>query len=289
MILASLTLLLAAPPPAAPALQDPAPAPAENPPEPFPALRGRDKESAEKALLTLRRGKTPKQRQEAARTLAAIGRGAVPLILKGAFRFDEERMPELLAALDGCLAEADLGLAWKEHEGLGKKRVPALRRHLVRRIADSGCKDAVQRLLLLLEDEDPGVAWEAARGLAWRGRREALPVLHRGILERWSREHERIRADFAGLPRGPLSAAASSLLSRGSRDEQVAAVHLFELLGVAEHAGLLRRALQNSDYNLRLAAINACRVVVDGDPPLERPSVFEQVEMARTWEERLRK
>jgi hypothetical protein len=45
--------------------------------------------------------------------------------------------------------------------------------------------------------------------------------------------------------------------------------------------------LDTNDNTLRIAAINALRGIVDGEPPIERLAVFDAIEMAKTWKERL--
>ena len=103
----------------------------------------------------------------------------------------------------------------------------------------------------------------------------------------WAEQADAIRADFAAVERGPMSSKAAQLANSGRRKEQLAGLHLFELLGVKEHAALLLPALGESDTSLRLAAIDACRAAIDGDPPLERPSMTEIIERAEKWKKRI--
>jgi len=96
-----------------------------------------------------------------------------------------------------------------------------------------------------------------------------------------------VRDSFRGLPRGPLSGAVLPLLRRPDRAERLAAIRLFGLVGFRDHARVLKPLLDDPDRLVKLAAINACRAIIDGEPPLERPSVFRDIELAREWKERL--
>jgi len=49
----------------------------------------------------------------------------------------------------------------------------------------------------------------------------------------------------------------------------------------------IRKYLDDDDNQIRVAAINACRGIVDGDPPLEQLPVFEAIETAKKWKDRL--
>ncbi len=288
MILLTALLLLPGTPRLAssPPLQEPAPAekPARKPRRAFPRLSLSQRHAAEEALLTLRTGRTPETRAAAADALVELGSGVVPSCLAYFRRIGAERAPLLREVLDRALAEADLDLAWK---ALGRKADPAARAYLVRRWADSSRKDAGTFLAKALADPDPEVRWQAARGLAWRGEKGAVPVLHTLLQERWDQDRDGVVTDFRGLPRGPLSGAVLPLLRRPDRAERLAAIRLFGLVGFRDHARVLKPLLDDPDRLVKLAAINACRAIIDGEPPLERPSVFRDIELAREWKERL--
>ena len=51
--------------------------------------------------------------------------------------------------------------------------------------------------------------------------------------------------------------------------------------------GSIRRFLDHEDNQLRVEAINALRGIVDGEPPFENLLVFDAIEPAGKWKERL--
>ena len=71
------------------------------------------------------------------------------------------------------------------------------------------------------------------------------------------------------------------------KNKRLLGLHLFELFGEVKNSFLLRDGLRDSDTSIRLAAINACRVVIDNKPYLARPAMTQIIELAREWEKRL--
>ncbi len=257
-------------------------------PRKFPRLTPARKKKAGQALVSLWRAKKEEDVAGAREALIEAGPAVVPLCLGYFSRLAEknaDRVPELRAVLDKILVEKDLDLAWK---ATGKKTGLGARLYLARRTADSKRKDAAGWLEPLLKETAPGLVYEAARGLAWRGSRSALVPLRDYIRGNWTREHGRIRKDFEGFPRGPLSAPALPLLKAKDPKDREAGVHLFELVGIREHARSLQESLLDTDNQIRLAGINACRVVIDGKSPDDTLSVFQIISKAETWLQRLK-
>ncbi|MFQ5747832.1 MAG: hypothetical protein ACE5H3_00045 [Planctomycetota bacterium] len=257
-------------------------------PRRFPRLSPTLKKKAGEALVSLWRAKKADDVARARDTLIQAGPAVVPLCL-GYFPHlaekNAERVPELRAVLDKILAEKDLDLAWK---AAGKKTGLLAKLYLARRTAESGRKDAARLLEPLLKETEPGLVYEAARGLAWRGSRPALVPLRDYLRGHWTRDHDRIRRDFEGFPRGPLSGPALPLLRAKDPQDREAGLHLFELVGIRAHARSLEQALLDTDNQIRLAGINACRVVVDGKPPDDTLSVFQIISKAEAWIQRLK-
>ncbi len=294
--LASLLAVAAAPAPALlPAqTQETPPAVMEKEiPRAFPKLKGSVRRKAEAALLTLRRGKTEEDLEKALASLTGIGAGVAPLVLSGWRRFEpdpdaeeeeKDRRPLLEAVLERVLAEADLQLAWDEVD----KRTPeSALVFLLRRWADSEREDAEEFLLERLKKSAGRATYEAARGLARRGLEESVPTLHAWFLENWAESKSSLRADFQGVERGPLSAVCLVLVNLEGRTARLAGLRMFELLGSKEHAPALRAHLKNADASIKVATIDGLRVILDGDPPLDKASVLALVEETRKWQARL--
>lgn len=269
-----------------PTAQEPVPAREAAAPAPrqFPRLTPTDKARVDLNLYTLRAGKTEAARAAARAVLVSCGAGAVPPSLAAFDRFPGERVGELRAVLDRILAEGDLDLALAE---CGPKAPPAARAYVARRVADSQREDAAVLLRPLLSDRDAAAAYEAGRGLLARGDPAGLPPVLGAVRLLWKQDEARLRGDFASFPRGPVSAAAAELVRASAAEDRLAAVRLFGLVGAPQHARVLKAVLDDPDQQLKLNAINACRAVVDGAPPLERPSVHQIIEEAEAWKGRL--
>jgi hypothetical protein len=281
----------AAPPQEEAAAQEPEAKPEK---KAFARLKSPDKKKLQAALRKIEKGDEEEGEVEAGvAEVLALGEAAVPTLLASVPRMEKvERLAPLWTCLDGLLLETDLHLAWE----LRKKKSPLpLDRYLVRRWSDSKREDAQAFLeeqaaaLGKVEDETrlATIGYETARGLVRRGDASRLDAIDAVIQSDWLERAAELRRDFAGVDRGPLAEAAAGYLKRRPRKEKIAGLHMFELFGDAAQAKLVRSFLSESDTTIRLAAIDACRLVVDGEPPLEKPSMTEIIERAEAWKARL--
>lgn len=261
--------------------------PVETPPpkKEFARLSGLQAKTAQEDLVALRRAEKEEARAEVRLRLIGYGEGLVPSVFDAAAQAVEAgRFGDLDTVLDSVLADADLHLAWK----LVKKKTPdELRTYLVRRWSDSSREDVKDFLLPLLKDPSSAIAYQAGRGLLRRGHEEGAPAVLEAFRTRWTKEAATLRADFAGLERGPLASLPREPLSSNKLQERLLGLRLFELFGVKEQAKLLLPMLSESDTSLRLAAIDACRAVIEGAPPLEKPSMTQIIEEAEAWKKKL--
>lgn len=237
------------------------------------------------AMRLIAKGEEEEEIAEGVARLIEVGEAAVPSCFDAVKRMEEaDRLQPLWQVLDTILVEEDLELGWSI---LKKKASETLRVYLVRRFADSTLKAAPKFLAKQLESEQEARIYEAARGLAWRGEASVMPILEQQVRDYWLEEAERLRTDFAGIERGPLTEAIEPLLLQQRTKEKLAALRLVELFGDAPLAKQVAPFLSESDTTLRLAAINACRVVIDGEAPLARPSMTEIIERAEAWKAKL--
>ncbi|HEX9793414.1 MAG TPA: hypothetical protein VGC54_05460 [Planctomycetota bacterium] len=287
------TLILLLPQPALPMagpfhFQDPAPSPApEAKPHVFPKISGSEKKQIDAWLLQLRTGKSDASVTEAQDGLRSFGAGAATAAIDYFRKVGPERLLQLRVVLDSVLVEADLDLGWKE---LDRKSPPEARSYLLRRWADSQRKDAAEFLKArLAEAEDDDSRYQAARGLVRRGDSTALATLRDSFRDRWKDDRSELRADLEGAPREALALATASLIRQSTdKKDELAAIRLFGLLGVPEATAVLRAPLDDPDGQVKLAAINACRAIFSGEPPLERPSAFRDIDLANQWKGRLK-
>ena len=106
-------------------------------------------------------------------------------------------------------------------------------------------------------------------------------------LDEWGKRGVELRAALGGV-RGPeASKIMVEKLKDADRKKKVAVMHVLSGCGDKSVALYLRPALDDDDNSIRVAAINALRGMVDGDPPVEQLSVFEAIEMAKLWKSKL--
>ncbi|MDP7061332.1 MAG: hypothetical protein QF489_00165 [Planctomycetota bacterium] len=251
----------------------------------FARLTSPNKKIVQSGLRAIEKGEEEEDIEEGVAKIIAIGESAIPMCLDASTRLEKvERTDPLWHVLDAILLGEDLALAWKS---LKKKAPSSVKVYLTRRYADSTRKDAAKFLEPLLESEDSAMAYQAARGLVLRGNTKALAKIEVEVRSRWLKESATFRADFAGVDRTRLSEVVTPYLNRARLKEKLAALRMFEMFGIEEHAPMLAPFLSESDTSLRLAAINACRVVVAGEKPLDRPSMTEIIERAEAWKSKL--
>ncbi|RMH03830.1 MAG: hypothetical protein D6702_04610 [Planctomycetota bacterium] len=285
-------LLLALPAASLPP-QEPAPAAREAAPRQdqrrraFPRLSLSARKKAGGWLHDIRSGKKEETAAAARDGLIGLGAGVVPEALRAWARTGGKRLPYLVAVLDRVLSDRDLDLAWREVDA---RTAAGARIYLVRRVADSAREDAVEFLAARLAEAEAGgrEAYEAARGLALRGDERALDPLLAALTGDWRHDRDRIRADFAGIERGPLSvAAAARVRAAQGREARLASLRLFGLVGAEPQLGAVKPLLGDPDHMVKLAAINACRALA-GEEPVDEASVMEIIRLSREWEGRIR-
>lgn len=251
----------------------------------FARLTSPMKKSVQKGMRLIEKGEEAEEIAAGVAQLKKIGEAAIPMCFDAVARMNKaDRLDPLWETLHSILLDDDLELAWNS---VKKKHIDALRIYLVRRWADSSLQGSKDFLTEHMENENPDIAYEAARGLARRGVPSAVPAIETQVAKRWLKEADQLRADFAGIERGPLASSITPLLQRKRFKEKLAAIRMFELFGVEEHVRLMTPFLSESDTTLRLAAINACRVIIAKEKPLKRPSMTEIIERAEAWKAKL--
>lgn len=241
----------------------------------------------------LRKANTEEMGVQAAEALRAVGAPAVPLLIKA---LGKEKNEEALERIEGVLlviTEANqTRLLAKELDSKSERvRIWVYRRLAV--FPDSAlAKDAVARLDKLKKKGDkaePTELYAAAVFTLSTGEIAGLDVVYSVAKDSWSRHAEEIRI-AAQQVRGPIATTALiTHLTGGDRSEKVASLRLLASCGDRETAvPVIAPLLDENDNSLRIGAINALRGIIDGDPPLDKLPVFEAIEMAKKWKERVR-
>jgi hypothetical protein len=277
--------------PAAPA--DERPAPAQEPaPEiarltawPAPA----DADALRRDVERLRKARTPEMAAGARAGLAAAGAAAVPELLDA---LAKERSPEARGRIAASIGEltgaAHTRLLARELE----RPAPAVRIVALRRMAafpDPGLRDAAEAHRDALGAEAGAEeVYAAALFATSTGSLAGLEELCRAAGAAWNERAQEMLPALRGARGREASALAARWLAGPERERRLGALRLLAGVGDAAAARAVVPALDDQDPAVRVAAINALRAIVDGAPPLEQLPVFEAIEHAQRWKERMR-
>jgi hypothetical protein len=214
-------------------------------------------------------------------------------------------VPELLPSLGKERDEAALARITRVLERVTDAR------HTRLLAAEFGAKDAAVRTFSMRRAAafpDPGVreaaeaAWERvqkAGAKADAGERFAcaLCAAASGSLvgfdelaaraeKRWPEDGPMLRAALEGT-RGPEASAKAVALLQGPRASQVTGLNLLSACGDKDSAGAVKPFLDSDDHQIRVCAINALRGMVDGVGPIDKLPVFEAIDLAKQWKNRV--
>jgi len=290
-----LALLLTVPVPAV-ARPVPSPVPGDDPPTrleswPEPA----DKKALRTDVQRLRKARTPEMEAGAREDLHAVGAAAAPELLRALGKEkDEAARGRLVTTLESVTDAPHTRLLAREFESRSLPvRIFALRR--VAAFPDDGLAQQAGDALRTAretarkhgEKADPNELFAAALCAVSTGSLEGLVELRPAAVTRWTNDRDAFLRALAGIRGEPASRHVTAWLQSDDRDVRLGALRL--LAGCCEpgHETALAPALDDPDPVVRTAAINALRAIVDGDPPLERLPVFEAIERAQRWKERL--
>jgi hypothetical protein len=249
-----------------------------------------DKAQVALDIERLCKARTPEMALQAREALEATGDPTVPFLLErmGKER-DEAAVKRIREVLITNTKAAHTRLLAKEFEDRSEgTRTFALWRCAA--FPDKEIRPAAEqawtRLKKLGDKAAPEELYAAALCAASTGSVVGLDVLHAAALKSWERRGVEIRAAIEGA-RGPEAAKLEVAKLEGADQKQkVAVLRMLAGCGDASALPAIRRFLDDDDNQIRVAAINACRGIVDGDPPLEQLPVFEAIETAKKWKER---
>ncbi|MBL8858878.1 MAG: HEAT repeat domain-containing protein [Planctomycetes bacterium] len=103
----------------------------------------------------------------------------------------------------------------------------------------------------------------------------------------WDKKKNELRAALNGA-RGKEATAyvLAKLDDKADRKIKVCALRMLAACGDKDSAARVRPFLDDEDNQIRVAAINALRGIIDGDEPIENLSAFEAIELAKKWKSR---
>ncbi|MEM9382952.1 MAG: hypothetical protein AAGB93_23590, partial [Planctomycetota bacterium] len=180
----------------------------------------------------------------------------------------------------------------------------ALRRYAVRRVAvlgDAGLRERADGLMEALEERaaDPKARKKVAPldldlaatlCLSTGSPRGLGRVIVLAEPESWVEWKTTLRPACSGARAAGdevARAVAGALLGAEEVSERVAALNLLAYAGTKDLARAVVPALDAEENQVKVAAINALRRMVDDDPPLDKLSTFDAIERANRWKSRL--
>jgi hypothetical protein len=279
-------------------------------PPPFPAAREAAEEEVERLsawpeldtearkqvdleVERLRKARTNEMGESATAALIGVGAGAAPRLLKALEKERDEgasaRLIEVLVAVTGPAHTRLLADSFAD-------KSEAVRTFCLRRVGqlpDPGVRAAAEAAWTAASKRAPRTSapelYAAALCATSAGSQVGLEQLFASARESWNENGVEMRRALEAVRGREAAGAVEQLLNKagGERTQLVAGLHLLAGCGDPTSAKLARSFLEHEDHSVRLAAINALRGIVDGDPPLEKLPVFEAIEHANQWKKRL--
>lgn len=256
----------------------------------FARIKSTDKKIMMKALRLIEKGDVDNENDvdeisDGIASLIELGECVIPKCLTSFPRMAKvERQQHLTRVLDSILLDDELHIAL---ELCNRKTTNQVYAYLMQRWTDSSREDREEVLNNYLSIDDEAVQYHCVRGLIQLGDKLMVNACVKIIDSQWKDNKQQLRNDFSGVSRGIMSELIAEKVSTPNKKARLLGLHLFELFGLKEDASILADNLNNSDTALRLGAINACRVVVGGEPPLLRPSMTELIELATEWSSKI--
>ncbi len=255
----------------------------------WPALE--NKAAAAKEVKRLVKARTEQMGLDAAINLKEIGAGVVPSLLKALGitrdKETEKRIVDVLDAVTGPLHTRLLA----EHF---QSKKPNTRRYALGRVAqlpDSGVVKQAEAAWAKASAERS--RWEkkgkylAALCCASAGSEAGLELLIEYAGKKWGKVREDFALALPSLRSDELTGKLIERFGKVERQAQVDCLRMLSLCGTKASFDYIRPLLDSGDGSLKKAAINACRGIIENKPPLGNISVFDAIELAQKWKDRL--
>ena len=264
--------------------QDPKPEPA--PPPEWPKLTKSEEQTAKKRGFERLGADEPEERAAADQCLVDLGAGVATLCIRQLRLSTLEHEDVINRVLDVVVAPEYLPLVVEVSDDT---KAPVRRfaaRWLARQVDPQAT--TVLRARAADKEKDDATRFSARLGLLALGDATHLDALLTELGEDWNAHADEVRATLTPA-RG--DAAAEPVLAKLRNSDElttIAALRMLRYAAPPSAAPFLAVHLDASKHAVKKAAINALRVSVDGDEPLEKLSVFQAIDAAKKWQERLR-
>ncbi len=262
--------------------------------EEWPELDKEAKKSVPSDIARLRKARTPEMGAEAQEALLDVGAGVVPQLLP---TLGKEKDADAIERIEAVL----LGVTDASHTRLlarefGHKQA-AIRKWSLMRAAsfpDSGIRAEAEKAVetarknLAKKKADEDELYAASLAATSSGSLAGMEAISERAEAKWERYGAEIRTALEAV-RGPEATGwVAGLLEEAGDERIIAALHLLAGCGEKESAVPHVRPFLDSEHSqVRVAAINALRGIVDGALPIQNLSAFDAIEMANEWKGRL--
>jgi HEAT repeat protein len=235
--------------------------------------------------------RTPEMGVQARESLESAGAAAVPFLLERLGKEKDEaaakRVREVLVSVTAAgqtrLLAKEFDNRFETTKTFALWRAAAFPDPQIRPAAEAAWK----KIDKLGAKADPEQRYAAALCAASAGSLIGVDVLQETALKSWDRRGVELRAALEGV-RGPeATKIVLAKLKDADQKQKVAVLRLLAGCGDKSALPAVKPFLDDDDNQLRVSAINACRGIVEGAPPLEQLPVFEAIETAKKWKEKV--
>jgi len=220
--------------------------------------------------------------ERAEAVLRGMGAGITLELLRQLDDENEDKVAALGRILDAVLTPEYGHLVAR----LVRRKEPDVRMYATSRLARNHQSEMTPIFREVLEDDAEDVRFYAALGLGGLEDMESMKI----VFDRCRREWVRFAAVVSEVltpARGPETADwVLAEMESGDPLAQVVGLRLLRSLAPKSYKEKLQVYLDAEQNAVKKAAINALRVVIDGEPPLEQLSVFQAIELAEKWRQR---
>ncbi|HHI80267.1 MAG TPA: hypothetical protein ENK02_09820 [Planctomycetes bacterium] len=212
------------------------------------------------------------------------GIGVAPVLL-GALH-DRQKPPiveRLTFFLDKLLTKEQAPLLVREYRPKNK----TLSLYLVQKLASFNDKSLVPFFQKASKHSDPRISKTAFFALASLGDISTLPFLVKMARDHWQTENRKIRTAALNLQGKRSNEILIPMLNKADDDLRIGILRILAVAGTKESVSAVARYLDSPKHQIRVAAVNALRGIVDGEAPYANLSVFSAIEEVKKWKRRV--
>lgn len=249
----------------------------------YPPLSPLHKEKI-KRLYTKFKNRNPKKRKAYEKDMIAIGRSAIPSLIKNGTTGHEEMGECIYNCLSVLMDERDVVTLKTCYQSEAER----LRLLAVVKIGAVKDPDLLDFLKEACKDESPKVRLEAGLGCAALGDASGVGEIIMKVSENRRNPPPRIMECLPNLKNHVYGSMFTPYLVKHDEPEvRIAAAHVIAEIGDRKLKSTLGRALNDHHNLVKTAAVNALRKLVNGEEPREFKNVFDLVEAVNKWKKEL--